>query len=218
MEKYSHCTSTEFKTDISKLCTNCPLTDLINEGIKNQILFQAFEQKDILTDEQFKDYIEAEIKNAKNAMQQTILLERQHKDDKNDPYRVNRSKRYIWNKERIKALNNITLTKLDEENTPKFTMNEIALKFVYEGKTITRDNGNTIAQQYGYNSGEKLFQRFTFYSSTANRKGKPINCTQKKLLNKIELFEKVIETLSDEHKKRAIDEVNILNQIMSSEY
>lgn len=105
-----------------------------------------------------------------------------------------------------------------QKSTAEFTINEIALKYVYEGKTITRKNGNAIAKQYGHNSGEKLFHRFTYYSSIANRKGKTNPFTFRKMNNKVELFKNVIETLSDEHKKRAIDELNILNRIISSEF
>ena len=81
---------------------------------------------------------------------------------------------------------------------PELTINQIALKYVYELLQITRENGKEIARKYGHNSGEKLFQRFTYYSSTANRKGKPSPCTPKKLDNKIKLIESIIELLPND--------------------
>lgn len=101
---------------------------------------------------------------------------------------------------------------------PIITINQIALKFVYENLQITRDNGNEIAEKNGHTSGEKLFQRFTFYSSTANRKGKPTACTAKKLKNKIELIESVILLLPQTSQQKAKDEVLILQTILEMEY
>jgi hypothetical protein len=101
---------------------------------------------------------------------------------------------------------------------PKLRIDQIALKYVYEGLQITRENGNEIAKEYGHNSGEKLFQRFTYFSSSANRKGKPNSCTPKKLDNKIKLIESVIELLPTDKQKRAKDEVTILKAIYETEY
>lgn len=97
-------------------------------------------------------------------------------------------------------------------------IDQIALIHFYEANQITRDNGNEIARNYNHTSGEKLFQRFTYYSSTANRKGKPTPCTPKKLKNKIELFESVVIHLSDKVKQRALDEIIILKTILEKEY
>lgn len=108
-----------------------------------------------------------------------------------------------------------------ETKTDKLKVNQIALIHVYEGVQITRENAGEIAAKYGYtakNSGEGLFQDYTYYCSTANRKGKPTPCTPKKLKNKIELFESVVSYLSDNNKQRAIDEINILKTIFESEY
>lgn len=105
-----------------------------------------------------------------------------------------------------------------ETKTDKLKVNQIALIHVYEGKQITRENGNDIAKEFGHNSGEKLFQRFTYYSSSANRKGKPNLCTPKKLDNKIKLIESIIELLPTDKQERAKDEVSILKKIYEAEY
>jgi len=93
------------------------------------------------------------------------------------------------------------------KNKPELRIEQIALKYAYEGLRITRENSNTIVKQYGHNSGDKLYNRFTFFSSAANRKGKPLSCTPKKLENKIKLIESVIELLPSDKQGRAKDEV-----------
>jgi hypothetical protein len=104
------------------------------------------------------------------------------------------------------------------EQKPELKINQIALKYAYEGSQITRKNGNEIAKEYGHNSGEKLFQKFTYFSSPANRKGKPNLCTPKKLDNKIKLIESIIELLPTDKQGRAKDEVSMLKKIYESEY
>jgi len=101
---------------------------------------------------------------------------------------------------------------------PELKIDQIALKYAYEELQITRVNGNDIAKQYGHNSGEKLFQRFTYFSSSANRKGKPNLCTPKKLDNKIKLIESIIELLPTDKQERAKDEVSMLKKIYEAEY
>lgn len=105
-----------------------------------------------------------------------------------------------------------------EKQKSKLTMSQIALKYIYEGLIITAQNSNDIAKQYGHNSGEKISQWFTYYSSLANRKGRPYPCTAKKLDNKIKLIESVIELLPIDNQERAKDEVSILKKIYETEY
>lgn len=93
---------------------------------------------------------------------------------------------------------------------PEFTMKEIALRYVYEEKAITKENSNEIAKSFGQNSGHSLYQKFNFYSDNTNRKAKPE--TKKTMETKIELFEKVIEVLPDKYKQKAIDELKILTK------
>lgn len=104
-----NCTSIEFKTDITQLCNECPLVDKINKGLKEQILFQALEQKDILNNKQFEAYVNNEIEVHQKAKQRVFLTEKQNKDYKKDPHRAKRIEIYIWNKESIKALNRLLL-------------------------------------------------------------------------------------------------------------
>jgi hypothetical protein len=101
---------------------------------------------------------------------------------------------------------------------PELTINQIALKYVYSNQQITRENGNEIAKGYGHNSGEKLFQQYTFYSSTTNRKGRPQPCTPRKLKNKIELLESILNLVEPDNQKKIKDEVSILKNIQEAEY
>jgi hypothetical protein len=103
----------------------------------------------------------------------------------------------------------------------KLKVKQVALIHVYEGKQITRGNAPAIAEGYGYRSktsGEALFQDYTTFSNPTLRKGRPTLCTPKKLRNKIDLFESVIEYLSEKARQRAQDEIKILKNIFESEY
>ncbi|MFC7773316.1 hypothetical protein [Flavobacterium sp. GCM10027622] len=131
------------------------------------------------------------------------------------------SKTYIktlknWFKSEKKFITEITpLLKTNKSSTeerqkPQLSIKQIALKLVYEGAVVNRNNSQAIVKEYGHTSGEKLFQEYTYFSSQANRKGNPSPQTLKKFDNKIELFESVIQLLSEPHKQRALDELNIL--------
>ena len=115
----------------------------------------------------------------------------------------------------------VLTVKQTETKTDILKVPQIALIHVYEGIQITRENAGKIAAKYGYTSktsGEGLFQDYTKYISTANRKGKPTDYTLKKLNNKIELFESVVNHLSNNNKQRAIDEINTLKTLLENEY
>jgi len=122
---------------------------------------------------------------------------------------------YDWLKEKPKKIEN------HQPAQQKLTVKQIALIHIYNQKTITRENADSIAGGYGFNSkrsGEGLFQDYTFYSSTANRKGKPNPPTQKKISNKIEMFEGINQYLTDAGKKWANDEIQILKTFLETEH
>ena len=100
----------------------------------------------------------------------------------------------------------------------KLTLDKIALFFIYTGKHITEENKDKIAIHYGYKNGKKLSLKYSYYSSRANRKGKPKGCTAKILSNKIKLFESVIEMLPTDKQATAIEELKILKHIYNTEY
>lgn len=112
---YSYCTSKTFKTDISQLCENCPIPKEIRHYLDVQIIAEAKEMKEVLTELDFHEYLKKEIENATEAMQSTRLIEQQNSDYEKDPNRLTRIARYIRNKERIKALNQFK----NERDIPK---------------------------------------------------------------------------------------------------
>jgi hypothetical protein len=108
--------------------------------------------------------------------------------------------------------------------TPEgLTVNEFALKLTYEskygkGRQVTRQNADVIIQEIGKKSGEKLFQRFIYYQSDANRTGKPNPSTYKKFQNKILMFQKVADLLSGNAKERAQNELKTLQSLFENEF
>lgn len=102
-----------------------------------------------------------------------------------------------------------------QPKTKNLSINQIALKLVYEGASLPRDKAMKIINDYGHSSGEKLFQRFTFYSKGSNRRANPAG-TIKILENKINLFESVIELLPNGKKSKAFDEVKHLKGFLGS--
>lgn len=106
----------------------------------------------------------------------------------------------------------------DNMGKANLTIKQIALIHAFEWEQITRTNAKRIVESYGYTSGEKLFQWYTFFSESLNRKAKPNPCTAKTLKNKIKLFESIIPLLSTKASGRALDEVKILRTIYDREF
>lgn len=95
----------------------------------------------------------------------------------------------------------------------KLSINQIALKCFYEGKIITRENAKKQLENTGHKSGDKLYNEFSKWSNTTDRKADPES--KVKLKNKIELFESVIELLPDDKRSKAIDDLKIINSFTS---
>lgn len=111
------------------------------------------------------------------------------------------------------------LTPSKKDNEKAFTLSQLALIHVYQGEVITRDNGGRIAKNAGYNSktsGDKLYQHFTKFFNSADRKGD--EGTKRKNQNKIKLIEGIIESLPKDKQQRAKDEVSILKSIQETQY
>jgi hypothetical protein len=117
-------------------------------------------------------------------------------------------------KEQVDIINQSDISK--EKVFQEVTLSELALRYFYEGHSITRKNCNEVALKFGYKSGEKLFQHFSKYSSRQNRIAKEV--TFKKSINKLKLFQKVVLSLSGTPKKNASDEINTLKAAIDKEY
>ncbi|NJN24750.1 MAG: hypothetical protein HC819_01525 [Cyclobacteriaceae bacterium] len=132
MHKYPYCASTDFKNDITELCEKCPLIDKAKVLIDKQIEPQVKQQQEILTKEQFQDYLNNEIESAQNAMKRVKLLDLQNNNG--DNFRCNRIEVYILNKERIKKLNEFNSPPIQKVHRIDFTNNfdEISVEQVYD--------------------------------------------------------------------------------------
>jgi hypothetical protein len=97
------------------------------------------------------------------------------------------------------------------------SLNQIALKYAWERNSINKENRDEIAKIFGHNSGHKLQQNYSKVLKKADRIADP-DSTTKILQNKIELFESVIEILSEEYKKDAREELEILQTILKTDY
>ena len=113
-------------------------------------------------------------------------------------------------------LKNITIA--SEKPKPEFSIKQIALKLVYEGVMVTRENATTLIKPYGHNSGDKLYNEFTFYSSSTNRKASPTPFTKQKFKNKIDLFHSVSNILTEPNKSRLLDELKIMEINYKNEF
>lgn len=193
------------------------------EGLPNLHLKQLLKYLNVLQSENLKICVDLMDRNPNYPYPGKYL-------DKELEYWMSRNSNYLNATYAIEVLQTFIDTKGEVQSMPitqteakkdKLKVPQIALIHVYEGRPITRANAGIIAAKHGYTaktSGEGLFQDYTKYCSTANRKGKPTPCTSQKLKNKIELFESVVDRLSDNKKQRAIDEIKILKTIQEDEY
>ena len=137
---YPYCTTEKFKTDISQLCENCPLAIKIPKGIEEQIIFQAKEFYSTDPDS-ITEYIQSEIKKAQNSMTEMFYESKKAGVPRDAIPKI--SEAYIWNKERIKALNQF---KRDIENpNPTLTIPANILMWLQETKCI---NGKPFIEKY----------------------------------------------------------------------
>lgn len=100
----------------------------------------------------------------------------------------------------------------------KVTIQQIALMLYYQDKKLNREEANEVVKEYGMNSGDKLYQKLCFYSIRANRMAIPDPFSKKKLLNKIELFESVINMLPIANQQKAKDELETIKSNCPKEF
>jgi hypothetical protein len=126
------------------------------------------------------------------------------------------SKKTKMFKKDIKYLQGITNHLIEPQQQISISKREdvkvIALLHYYNSSFITRDNGQSIAKEYGYiakNSGEGLYQDFIFFADKANRLAS--GESRVKCENKIKYFKRVIELLTEaEAREKAETELNLL--------
>jgi len=104
-------------------------------------------------------------------------------------------------------------SKKPSRNAEGLTISQIGLIHAYNNSQITRKNGSEIAARYNFTartSGEKLFQLYTKWSSSANRIGLSNNDTKRTYSNKIKSIEYVFTHLTDQGRSRATDEIKTM--------
>lgn len=162
------------------------------------------------TDNSIQLFIDYETETARHYKQNLPLYKT---DDKQKTYYF-RLERWIEVLEKM-------LPQQAETKPQKLGVPIIALIHIYEGKHIAEENAKEIAAEYGWTaktSGKGLYQDYLKYSKRSDRTAKPTAETKKTLINKILLFERVLNHLSHKAKQQAIDEINILKTILESEY
>jgi hypothetical protein len=98
-----------------------------------------------------------------------------------------------------------------DRKTEHLTLGQVALIRFFNQEPVTRQNHNAIARQYGHTSGEKLFQKYTYYTGNANRKGAEGSLA--KLKNKIVLFESILAYIVDSQLPRITTEIVALKAL-----
>jgi hypothetical protein len=95
-------------------------------------------------------------------------------------------------------------------------INQLALILVYTGVTVTRLNSKEIVRKYGYESGEKLYQRYKYFSVPTNRKGRLETDLQTN--HKIQLFEGILRYLSRKERVAAENDIAQIKRNLKVEY
>lgn len=108
------------------------------------------------------------------------------------------------------------LTGKPDATTPKLTIEEAALYYVYDGQLITRENANEKIQDFGNKSGDRLYNWYVYHSNPSNRRGEPGYPSKTKVQNKIDRIKKVIPLLPEHKQQLPIDEIKILKVIMEN--
>lgn len=90
--------------------------------------------------------------------------------------------------------NRISYTK----NKPPYTLQQIALICHYSARPVTRENGNELASEFGYRSGEALYHQYTHYQSNSNLLGDEGSFIKNR--NKIKALNKIIEYFKSNEK------------------
>jgi hypothetical protein len=118
----------------------------------------------------------------------------------------------------FKKLSQTVITKIEDVEDLSLSIPQIALKYIYERKLINRENSWGIVRQYGHASGDALYNKYIQYSSDANRKGVPHPLTPRKLQNKIELLESIIDLVPTDKQTKIKEEVMGLKRIQEDEF
>lgn len=131
-----YCTSKEFKKNLSELCDKCPLVQVINDEIKKIVEPQALERKELLTKDQFEDYINKQIAISEENMSFCSQQMESSGYERSQRTRIICIRETIFSKERIKALNRIMdadkPNRLPNAEAPVLNFEDLFLKTEYK--------------------------------------------------------------------------------------
>ncbi len=99
------CCKTGLVKTFENLCQDCSLRQKINAGIRDQILSQALQFKEMFTSDEFTDYISRETADAEKAMTEAFLTAKQADAGHIHPNWEGINELYHWNQQRIITLN-----------------------------------------------------------------------------------------------------------------
>lgn len=100
----------------------------------------------------------------------------------------------------------------------KLTLNQIGLICFYEGRSVTKDNCDEIAGEYGWKAGLKLYQHYNRYQSKTDRQARPDPYSKTIMRNRLKLFKSVLGELSEENKDKARQDIEILENHYKIDY
>lgn len=163
----------------------------------------------------FTGLVQVHIKNEEKYFQDSALFYNESRDKSEKPHIADIKEAALYYFKWVKEMH---LKEFNNFNNNKLTIDQIALKYYWEGKSIPRNEANEIVRQFGWKSGERLYHRFTYFSKATNRTGVPPRCTPRILNNKISLFKMVIDTLDETIKNKPIDELKTLENRYKAEY
>jgi len=111
--------------------------------------------------------------------------------------------------------------KTPEQNTTEvrgnhLNINQLALVLFYNDVIVTRSNCKEIVRQHGYESGEKLYQRYKSYSVQCDRRARLE--TDLKTKKKIRLFESILPHLSKKGRAAAERDIAQIKINLDAEY
>ena len=106
------CTTQKFRQDLSELCEDCPLRVSIPKWINETVIAPALKEKNALTTELFKSFIQEQISKHRKEKDLMFIYEQQRKAGVNTKnisvWNLSTlTSDYILNYEAIKALNNL---------------------------------------------------------------------------------------------------------------
>jgi len=112
------CVIRSWKNDISELCSSCSLKNEIEKDLNERVLVDYLAYKELFSSLEYKDYLKSEEINAKATAHSMFL--KQNNGDIEDGYLHNINETYLFNKERIKLINNLLSTvESNQLNQPK---------------------------------------------------------------------------------------------------